>query len=221
MSFAHTGLDIHTWLQLRFHGPEPKLILELGANHGQDTLRLLQLPNVTVHAFEPDPRNHILPAPNLILNRAAIAAHDGPTAFYLSTLATSPDQDNPWTESSSIRRPKTHLLIWPHITFPEHIEVPAITLDTYYTQQHLDVIDFIWADVQGAEGDLIDGGPLALAHTRYLYTECYDNELYEGQITRADILHRLPDWQIIETYPNDLLLENQALLNHPHHPDTP
>ncbi|MEN9248224.1 MAG: hypothetical protein Q6L50_08560 [Gloeomargarita sp. GMQP_bins_120] len=37
--------------------------------------------------------------------------------------------------------------------------------------------DFIWADVQGAEVDLIQGGLQALANTRYFYTEYANTEL--------------------------------------------
>ena len=41
-------------------------------------------------------------------------------------------------------------------------------------------IDLIWADVQGAEADLIEGGTEALRRTRYFYTEYNNQELIRG-----------------------------------------
>ena len=44
----------------------------------------------TVHAFEPDPRNHPAPRPNVVLTRAAVAAYDGRTPFVLSRARGGP-----------------------------------------------------------------------------------------------------------------------------------
>ena len=72
-------------------------------------------------------------------------------------------------------------------------------------------IDLIWADVQGAEGDLIEGGRQALARTRYFYTEYDDQELYEGQIPLAKLLSLLPEFEIVPRYRWDVLLRNRAI----------
>ena len=62
-----------------------------------------------------------------------------------------------------------------------------------------------------AEVDLIRGGTRVLQSTRYLYTEYNDDELYEGQATLADILELLPDFRVLELWPEDVLLENRRL----------
>ena len=72
-------------------------------------------------------------------------------------------------------------------------------------------VDFIWADVQGAEVDLVEGGQRTLANTRLLYTEINDIEMYEGQITLEGLLARLPGWSVVKRYPNDVLLRNDRL----------
>ena len=73
-------------------------------------------------------------------------------------------------------------------------------------------IDFIWADVQGAEGDMIRGGQRALAKTRFLYTEYCNRELYEGQLSLRQMLGLLPEFEVVRRFPNDVLLENRARL---------
>jgi hypothetical protein len=82
-------------------------------------------------------------------------------------------------------------------------------LDTWWQKAGVGPIDFIWADVQGAEIDLIQGGQQALAQTRYFYTEYSNAELYEGQIPLRDILKLLPNFQLVYRFSHDVLLKNK------------
>ena len=84
-----------------------------------------------------------------------------------------------------------------------------VALDTIRRQHKLDIVDFIWADIQGAEEEMIRGGSETLARTRDLYTEYSDDELYEGQITLDQILAMLPRFRVLELWPDDVLLENR------------
>ena len=58
---------------------------------------------------------------------------------------------------------------------------------------------------------MIRGGQQTLAHTRYLFTEYSDDELYENQVTLREILEMLPDFRIMELWSDDVLLENRRL----------
>jgi len=161
---------------------------------------------VTIHAFEPDPRNEQPPLKNVIVHRVAIAGADGRAEFLLSDRGWG----QPWTHSSSLKRPKHHLQRYP-VTFGQTIEVETVTLDSFSRRMGLSTVDFIWADIQGAEGDMVRGGLDALGRTHYLYTEYSDDELYEGQATLGDILAMLPDFRVVELWPDDVLLENNTL----------
>jgi FkbM family methyltransferase len=196
---------IREWVERTFADPGPKTFLELGAHCGTDTVWLSQIPGVTIHAFEPDPRNEQPPQPNVTIHRAAIADVDGRAPFLLSESGWG----SQWTYSSSLKRPKNHLLRYP-VTFGESIEVETVTLDTFAHRMGLSTVDFIWADIQGAEGEMVRGGIETLRRTHYLYTEYSDDELYEGQSTLADLLARLPDFRVVELWPDDVLLENCA-----------
>ena len=183
-----------------------RTFLELGAHDGSDTAWLAAVPGATVHAFEPDPRNHPPPRPNVVLNRAAVWDRDGRAPLVLSKEGWGVE----WTHSSSLRRPKEHLRRYP-VTFGESVEVETVALDTYRARAGLDVVDLVWASLQGAEADMIRGGRATLARTRYLYTEWADEEMYEGQATLAEILALLPGFRVVEMWDADVLLENRAL----------
>lgn len=142
------------WLQRKFSGTDTKTFLVLGAHGGEDTTWMAGLSNVTIHAFEPDPRN----------------------------------------------RPGT---------FGSTLDVDWITLDSFFAERNLHRIDFIWASVQGAEGEMIRGGLNALQSTRYLLTDYSDEAMHDGQITLRHLMDMLPEFRVIELWPDKVLLENR------------
>jgi FkbM family methyltransferase len=197
---------IRDWVRQRFTTPEPKTFLELGAHCGTDTAWLAALPGVSLHAFEPDPRNIPPSLPNVRVQRAAVSDRDGYAPFVLSNEGWGRE----WTYSSSLRQPKQHLQRYP-VSFGPTIEVRTITLDGYCATEGIENVDFIWADIQGAEADMIRGALATLTRTRYLYTEYSDEELYQGQASLQEILAMLPAFRVLELWPDDVLLENTRL----------
>lgn len=183
--------------------PEPKTILELGAHVGQDTAWLSQIPGASVHAFEPDPRNSQPERPNVTVYRMAISDRDGRAPFLLSAKGWGRD----WSQSSSLHKPKNHLTRYPMVSFGETVQVETRRLDSVIPPGR---VAFIWADVQGAEREIILGGRETLARTRYLFTEFSDDEMYEGQAGLSEILSLLPGWRVLEMWEDDVLLENTA-----------
>ena len=99
----------------------------------------------------------------------------------------------------------------PHVTFERSAEVAVRRLDGWAAENGVARVDFVWADVQGAENRLIEGGRETLSRTRYLYTEYADRELYEGQWTLDRILAELPGFELAARYPNDALLRNRTI----------
>jgi hypothetical protein len=111
--------------------------------------------------------------------------------------------------SGSIRRPKNHLIEHPSIKFEKIIIVSTCRLGDWCAENGVEQIDFIWMDVQGAEGDVIAGASTILKHTRFVYTEYSDNEMYEGPLSLKGLLARLPSFDVIARYPKDVLLKNR------------
>ena len=212
----------------RLLGPTPAVILEIGANHGMHTeLFLRTFPGARVHAFEPDPRaaaafRKRITDRRATLHELAIGASSGRAEFHVSsgmppdaTPEVRAQYKDGWDQSGSLRAPKTHKEKWPWCKFQRTIKVEVRTLDAWSRKHEPGPIDFIWADTQGAEADLVAGGRETLARTRYFYTECFDDELYEGAPNLASLLDMLPGFEIVKRYESDVLLRNAALTQAP------
>ncbi len=194
------------------NGTTSPVVVEIGAADGEDTARL-HLPLVNTGrafrllAFECEKKNFPkFKARNIEdveFFEMAVSDHDGPGRWVGSGT---------WPYSGSLKEPKLHRVSHAWIPFEEATEVPCVMLDSVMKTCRLDHIDFIWMDVQGAEDLVIRGGMNAIAKTRYLYTEYYGSEEYEGQLNREQIIERLPGkWEIVHDWSGDMLLSNTAL----------
>jgi FkbM family methyltransferase len=199
-------------------GKDDPVIVEIGANCGQTTIELLKaMPGAIIFAFEPDPRaiakfRDAITHPNVHLYESAIGAVNGTVTFHQSSGAEHlSEYSQGWDQSGSIRRPNSHLKVWPWVRFEKQITVPIMTLDTWSAQHRVSAADFIWADVQGAESDLVDGATQFLRSSRYFYTEYSNDEWYQGQITLADLMQRLPDFELVRRYSMDALFKNKRM----------
>lgn len=200
-------------------GPSP-LILDIGCNDGHETRMFLRLfPQARVFSFEPDARARKRfceqtadPRANLI--PCALGSVNGTAMFFPST-GSEPGRKDPslpkdWDCSGSIHAPRAHLQENPDVHFGAPEEIPIRTLDAWAGENSVTRVDFIWADVQGAEVDLITGGRATLRHTHYLYTEYSDRELYAGQVNFRQLCCLLPDFRVRRRFRHDVLFENMA-----------
>lgn len=204
-------------------GADARMILEIGAHHGKHTAVFLEFfPKAQIHAFEPDPRALMvlksnLNDPRVRIHEIAIGAQNGKAVFHTSSglppkASAQVEANYPqgWDQSGSLRAPKTHKQKWPWCKFKKTITVAVRSLDHWAQKCEIGEIDFIWADMQGAEGDMISGGQATLARTRFLYTEYSNEEMYEGEPTLEVLLAMLPNFSIVKRYPGDVLLKNMA-----------
>ena len=198
-----------------------KLILEIGAHFGTETLQFKNVvPSAEIYSFEPDPRNLKILHENGIdkickLYPYALSNTNGTIDFYLSAGEYNGKleylKNKPWSASSSIKKPKEHLNVHKWVKFNEVVKVETIRLDDC-KELHNKTIDFIWADVQGAEDLVFSGAKETLKRTRYVYTEFNNNELYEGQLNLSGIKELFGnDWEVVEVFRDDVLLKNKTL----------
>lgn len=199
-------------------GREDPVILELGCNDGGDSRRLLEaFTGVRLHCFEPDSRplaRFNIQDSRCVLHQIAIAAEDGPLDLHLSGGLPPDGRMTDWDLSSSIHLPTRHLAVHPWCTFDRTSQVEGRRLDSWLAEHaEIATIDLIWVDFQGAEGDLIRGGRKSLRQkTRYLYTKFCNSPMYEGQITRKQILAQLPEFECIGIFEGyKMLLRNRVL----------
>lgn len=213
--------EIHPILRTLFSRDTTAVFLEIGCHYGHDSMQLrTSFPNARIICFEPDPRNIYTfkrsgVHKHVELIEAAVSDTDGTTTMYLSggRPAQVPKNAEPvgWTASSSIKKPDQVTKIYPWMNFTQTAKVTTTRLDTFCAQNNIDQIGFIWADVQGAEAEVLAGGQGALAKTKYLFTEFGFQRLYEGELGPDDILARLPGkWDIMGRWTYDMLLKNAA-----------
>ena len=190
--------------------PNP-CIVELGAHTGEEEGWFRKVANGSLHHImvEPDMRNvkYLLDKPTGNARRVIVAAvsdKDGVAEFHFSE---NPRDNN--HASGSLRKPTGHLEHLPWITFPHTGIVPTMTLDTLFEQERLKVIDLLWVDIQGAERNMIAGGKKALGHTRYLFMEAEEIELYEGEALKAELVSLLPGWTLLADFGSNILLRNE------------
>ena len=191
-------------------GKDDPVILDIGCNDGEHTTQFLKwFPESRVYAFEPDARARSRYDKSVFSFRAtlfdiALGSKDGEAEFYPSNgFPTQEWRDHipaGWDKSGSLRKPLEHLAMFPWCKFDPPVKVKVKRLDTWASEHGIDHIDLIWADVQGAEADLIEGGREALRRTRYFYTEYANEELYEGEIGLAQICDLLPCFEIMAIY---------------------
>ena len=171
-------------------------------------------PNASVVAFEPDARaaerfrQRIGEDARVTFEHCAVSSKNGTAKFHVSSGKKSENHDDAWDESGSLRKPKEHVVRHPWCKFDKTVDVRTVSLDSWCIEQGIESIDFIWMDVQGAEGDVISGAKQILQSARFLYTEYSNREMYEGQLDLHSILRMLPDFRIRNLYSKDVLLEN-------------
>lgn len=188
-------------------------ILEFGAYDGEDSrtmLGLLGAKKYKYHLFEPN-RNLIA---ELCLNlkeyrdrikifNVAIGNDIGVVDFFISSGYNY--------ASSSIREPYKIYDSWPDMKFtPGTCRITTLDHHVEMTMPG-EIIDFIWADIQGAEVDLIAGGEETFKRVRYLYTEYSEIEFYRGEIGLQSILDMLPDFEVVDKDGGNVLLINKNL----------
>lgn len=192
------------------------VIFEIGCADGKDTNEFISTfgSELRIHCFEPEIKNINIVKETVkfaghYLFEGAVSNKNGTITFHRSRT----DNPNDLSYSGSIKRPKEHLNVWPFIKFDQEVEVQTVTLDTYCKQNNINFIDFIWADIQGAEQDLIEGGrDMFATKVKYLYTEYSNVEYYESQANLQKILAALgPNWRLVHDFGTDVLLENTTL----------
>lgn len=187
-------------------------IVDLGARCGEEEEWLRAACSEEAHyvMVEPDAWNcQVICDKGLHANRrlviGCVAQLDGKTRFN-----TSLSQDGVTRGSGSWREPYLHQRVIPGVNFPPNLAtiVPCFTLDTIFEREWLTKIDLLWCDIQGAEREMIQGGQTALSHTRYLFIETEERELYKGMALKPELLTMLADWNLIRYFPDNCLFSN-------------
>lgn len=103
-------------------------------------------------------------------------------------------------QSNSLLKPNLHLHQHPEIVFDDAEIVKVITLDNLPINKK--DYDFLYMDVQGAEGLVLKGSEETLKNISIIYTECNRDETYDGNMKIEEMDEYLGErgFKRVETY---------------------
>lgn len=202
-------------------GYDDALILEVGCNEGDDTAGFLQsFPSGFIECFECDARAIAKWQRNIVSDRArlwefAVADRSGELDFHPSD-GTPPGEcwegyGDHWDKSGSLLPNDKHTLFSPWLRFQDPVKVKAITLDEW-ARQHLrrERVSFAWVDVQGFEAGVLRGAQETLPRIDWVYCECHQRPMYQGQATLAELDALLPGFTRVGQYSENFLWKRGA-----------
>lgn len=184
----------------------PQVIFDIGCYDGKDSIEFSQVfPDSLVYSFECDRRSAQLfresvTCERITLVETAVGNIDGEVSFNPSDSDTRRHgNEDFWSSSGSLKKPKKHLELFDDIYFKSSEIVPCTRLDTW-TQSNNIYPDIIWADVNGAEREFIEGAKETLKHNKVLVIEFEEKELFEGALNKDQICKLLPEYELRGVY---------------------
>jgi FkbM family methyltransferase len=200
---------------------EEIVIFEVGCADGRDTRQFLNEfgDNLKIYTFDPEPINvkamtefgvencvgnlndDIVSDSRHIFHPYAMSDVDGKITFHRSRDTGYDDKGHSRGRySGSIHKPVDQLKGWPHIVFDDSVEVETRTLDSFCKEHDIRHINFIWMDTQGAEGRIFNGGEETLKNIDYVYTEYYNQNMYENQVYFEQLQELLSEFTLIANW---------------------
>ena len=183
-SMAHGSVDILTEIMKDhahrdfpgFDGKEAQVIVDGGASEGFYTIAIkIANPACRIIAIEPNPIAFDLLKRNMDINnfqnvelvQRAIGRSDEVREFEYANVSSA-------VGSFHILREKRP---WLPERYIESVEVKCYTLDSLYKRYHLDSVDILKLDIEGAELEALSCGLDVLSKTKKVVVECHSDSL--------------------------------------------
>jgi FkbM family methyltransferase len=213
---------IYKWIEKILEPLDNPYIIEAGAHIGTDTekiMRMLTGKSFQYHLFEPDPLNievleRLIERKGwpIVLNKSALGNFDGMKDFYASR-GHKEGLKREITDLGSLKEPIDAKEVHSWVKF-EKISVKVERLNDYIKRMNWPILDFLWADLQGGELDMLEGASKVLGSIRYIYLEHSTKIEYSGQGTFAQINRKLSKFHSIYSDNYNSLFENKLWINH-------
>ena len=176
--------------------------VDVGANIGEFSLALVDNPQVTYVAFEPDPAAFLAlskNAPTGILVNKAVADYEGESVLYLATS----------TADSSLHMPT--------VAVQNKIHIPVTTLDSALAEAGILEIDVLKVEAEGCEPEVLRGAEKTLHRTSLCVVDAGPER--DGKSTAPECIEilRRAGFELLDLrFPRGILVFEK-----PKHKDTP
>lgn len=169
---GHPGLELEI---VRPFLPEDPVILEAGGHYGEDTVVMAKKwPSSTIYTFEPCPTYYsrleqtVASFPNI---------HSFPFGLYSKTGEHVFHVSRNWDGASSVLEDN----YLPVTIYDDYqIMVYLKNLDEWAKETHIDHIDYMWLDMEGAELAVLKSSPEILKNVRAISLELNYREFRKG-----------------------------------------
>jgi FkbM family methyltransferase len=176
-----------------FGAKGPKIICEVGAADGTDTLAYAQrYAGCAIHAFEPLDYNIAALRKTTVSVSQRVESYEislsdsaGTADFWVSgglPPGLTPSGPTGWRYSSSLLPPREHTRVHPWCVFKKTL-IETARLDSFSIPH----IDYMHIDVQGAELKVLVGAGRLLNSVQAIWLEVSTIEMYENQPLYNDI----------------------------------
>jgi FkbM family methyltransferase len=164
----------------------------IGAHQGNDIQYLRRMfPAMRLFAFEPLPDAFVAMRQNYqkgkpeSFHNVAVSDYDGEMPFYVGSSAMTSSLF-PFNQACADFSPDIRSQV-------EKIYVETRRLDSFCLEHHIEQIDLLYSDAQGAEGMILDGaGDLFLRGAiRVMFLEMMNSDLYHGAVLMGELSERL------------------------------
>lgn len=164
---------------LERHGIEPKGVIHVGANRGQEVPVYRGLFDL-IRLVEPIPElADALPGDCEVI-RAAVRDQPGETTLYVPR----------WDQAASVLRPRKRRVV-------RKLTVPTVPL-----RDIQDDCNVLVADVQGAELEVLRSGDLKRLDA--LVVEVFPTRRYEDACVGGEVVDYLADWRLVAEFPHQV-----------------
>ena len=173
-------------------------------------------------AFEPFGKNYLKIKNNsnfphdkkgVELVNKAIFSKTGKLTLHTSSGKTV-GNPNEYEGCSSLLEPTEVKTIFPFLKFGSEL-VDAITIDDFCKEKNIGGIDFIFADIQGAEGEMVKGAVEMLPNIKFMFLEKSDKDiLYDNQPLTNDLIELMAEhgFAVAKVFECDILFYNKKLV---------
>jgi FkbM family methyltransferase len=173
-------------------------------------------------AFEPDSRNYnkIINNPNFPISKSGVelvkkALHSKTGEFNLFTSSGKAEGNpNEYDCCSSLLEPNEVTKLYPFLKFDNEM-VNCITIDDICKKRNIEHIDFIYADIQGAEVEMIKGAKEMMSKVKFMFLEKSDkHRLYGNQPLTDELINVMKEnnFEVANNYDCDILFYNTKLI---------
>ena len=169
--------------------PKNPIILECGAHNGSDTIKMSKYwKDGFIYAIEASPTTYktlvknTKGLKNVKLFPIALGWEDGEADFHISKHPNHPDKGQCSLLASNHDAHQPGNLY----TFDEIVTVPVFTLDTWAKDNHVDHIDFMWLDMQGADFKMLMASGQTLDTVKLIKVEISTIDLYTDTVLYKD-----------------------------------